>query len=139
MKTKKISKKQKRKISLKTIFYSKFFIIIGIIILIPICISLVKEIIKKSEINNEIRTLQAEIQEIERQNAEMDDLLKYMNSSGFTEKEAKEKFGLKEAGEKIVMIPVSENEFGVTTSEKEAQEKYVPNPIKWKNYFLYNY
>ena len=62
--------KPKRKISLKSIFYSKVFLILGIIVLIPISISLVKEIIRKAEINNEIKVLEAEIAEIERQNAE---------------------------------------------------------------------
>ena len=131
--------KAKRKFNLKTIFYSKIFIVIGVIILIPISISLVKEIIRKAEINNEIKILETEIAEIERQNAEMDDLLKTLNSSAFLEKEAKEKFGMQNAGEKVVMIPSSPNEFGATTQAEEEAEEYMPNPTKWKNYFIYNY
>ncbi|MBU0732159.1 septum formation initiator family protein, partial [Patescibacteria group bacterium] len=127
--------KSKRKFSLKAIFYSKIFIVLGIIILIPISISLVKEIIRKAEINNEIKVLEVEIAEIERQNAEMDDLLKTLNSSAFLEKEAKEKFGMQESGEKVVMIPSGPNEFGATTQAEDAVEEYVPNPTKWKNYF----
>lgn len=137
---KKGAPKTKKKFSLKAVFYSRAFIILGIIALIPISISLVKEVIRKAEINNEIRVLEAQIAEIERQNAEMDDLLKTLNSSAFLEKEAKEKFGLQEPGEQVVMMPGGTREFGATTgAEKEGAEEARPNPEKWKDYFLYNY
>ncbi|MFH1537156.1 MAG: septum formation initiator family protein [Patescibacteria group bacterium] len=135
-----VKKGRKVKInSLKSFYYSKFFIVIGIIILILISISLGKELIRKAEINSEIKLLEAEIQGLESKNTEMGDLIKYLNSSSFLEKEAKERLGLQETDEKVVMMPNDLTKNGIIEIEnKEQAEQNISNPTKWKKYFLTN-
>lgn len=133
------SKPKIKKINFKNFFYSKTFIVIGTLLLIFILFSLAKEIIRKNEINNEIAQLQAEITALESQNTEMDDMLKYLNSSNFLEKEAKERLSLQEQGEKIVMLPNSgENQKVFQDDKSGIQTRDSSNPQKWKKYFLNN-
>ena len=133
-------KKKKVKInSLKSFYYSKFFVVVGVIILILISISLGKELIRKAEINSEIKLLEAEIEGLESKNTEMGDLIKYLNSSSFLEKEAKERLGLQETDEKVVMMPNNLTKNGVIEIDSSEQaEQSMANPTKWKKYFLTN-
>ena len=55
-------------------------------VLIFFSISLVKEIVRKAEIDNEIAELEKEIEELESTNTELADLIQYLNSTSWQEK-----------------------------------------------------
>lgn len=110
-------------------------IILGITIM---GISLTKEVIRKVQIQRQIKDLEQEISSLEQHNNELNDLLAYFNSSAFQEKEAKVKFNLTAPGETVVVLPESET----TSSDQAATTVAVANATaqsnlqKWINYFF---
>lgn len=104
--------------------------------------SLRKVLNQKKVINMEISGLKQEIKEFEDANEELADLLEYLKTDVYLEKEAKEKLSLQKPGEKVIIVNRREG----PAVEEPAQEKEVEEIIvdeepqvnweKWLNYFL---
>src|SRR3989338_7567904 len=92
-------------LNVRQLLQSKAFTIGAVFAIVIISISLVKEIIRKVEVNQQISELEQQIADLQQHNAELGDLMQYFNSSSFQEKEASEKLGLKKEGERVVLIP----------------------------------
>lgn len=122
--------------------HSKFFLIICLMIIIFLSVSVVKELLRKAEINSDIKQIQEQIAILENNNEELNDLMDYLNSSSFQEKEIKSRLNLKEAGEKVVFIPnknktdINYNFTGEGEITKENNNKETNNPHNWWNYFF---
>lgn len=127
----------KEKVTLSKIFSSKLFFLVGIIILIFISISLGKEVLRRQAVNADIGKLQSEVDALAARNAELADLITYLNSENWQEREARTKLNLQKPGETIVIT--SEN---INTSSQIEQTAtahaapQLPNPQKWLNYFI---
>ena len=121
------------------ILTSKIVLVLGIVILIFFSISLVKEIVRKAEIDNEIAELEKEIEELESTNTELADLIQYLNSTSWQEKEARSKLNLQKPGEGVIAIldlPTNGTEIEETVNTEETSEENVSNPTKWFKYFF---
>ncbi|HEB01429.1 MAG TPA: septum formation initiator family protein [Candidatus Portnoybacteria bacterium] len=117
------------------ILSSKIFLLFGLIILGSIVVGLGRESYHKWQIKREIAALQTEIEELERGNQELANLLEYFKTESFKEKEAREKLNLQKPGEKVVLMPSLEQ----TEEEKEMKgegEKGVSNSTKWWKYLF---
>lgn len=94
---------------------------------------------KRYKINKEIYNLKKEIGELEKQNNEITQLIEYLNTLSFKEKEARIKLGLQKEGEKTIIItsPYSElnSEKAELLNEKESPSS---NIFKWWKYFFNN-
>lgn len=128
---------KRKKFFSKNIFRSKLFLVGGVIILVFISISLVKEVLRRTEINQEIGQLEKEVGDLEERNAELADLIEYLNSTSWQEKEARTKLNLKAEGESIVITPSQNNLANsvATVLVTEPQEQ-ISTPAKWWNYFI---
>lgn len=121
------------------IFFSGLFFIAGLSVLVMIGISLGKETYRKKQTQKEIENLQAEIQKMNRENSELSNLISYLSTQEFQEKEAREKLNLQKENEKMVVLR-KENEAKKSESS-ESNEKNISAPEKtgpnWKNWLEY--
>lgn len=136
-------KKPKKKLVQK-LFGSSIILIIGLLILSYIFISLGKEYVRRYQVNKEIERLRAEVEKQESNNLKLVDLVDYLNSEQFIEKEARQKLGYKKPGENVVVIKegsLVQNQPDAndqnSSEDKIAEEiKRSSNPIKWRIYFF---
>lgn len=121
---------------------SKIFFIFCLVLIGLIAFSLIKELFRKIEISREIQDLETQINGLEGKNSEMANLIDYLNSSEWQEKEVKSKLNLKAPGEKVILIPEnSQTNYNNPLKPEvmgEEPEKQLSNPQKWWNYFLAN-
>ena len=127
-----MTERRKTKI-LPDLIFSKFSLIFCLLLFLLILFSLAKGTIKKYKVNTEIEQLQEEISNLENQNQQFGQLIKYLNSDIFIEQEAKLKMGLKKEGENLVVIP--DNELQVKNEVAKQTENKI-NPLKWWDYFF---
>ena len=120
------------------IFTSKVILLLGVVILVLFSISLTREIVRKIEINQEINALAGEVEMLEAKNAELADLIQYLNSTSWQEKEARSKLNLQKPGEGVIAILGGGQE--TVTVDKDGQvvqeQENLSNPFKWFKYFF---
>lgn len=90
--------------SVSRFWRSKLFFIVGIVLLVFISSSVVKEIVRQISIQRDIRRLEQDITQLEQRNYEISSLLQSLNSSSTLEKEARTKLGVQKAGETLVSL-----------------------------------
>lgn len=136
-------KKPKKKL-LKRLFGSSIILIIGLLVLAYIFVSLGKEYIRRYQVNKEIDQLQEEVEKLESDNLKLVDLVDYLNSDQFIEKEARQKLGYKKPGENVVVIKegnyienqADANNPDVLENQIAEEIKRSSNPKKWWIYFF---
>ena len=128
-----MSLRRKKKSILPDLIFSKFFLILCIILFVTVLFALAKGTVRSYKVSSEIQELQDEINQLERQNQEFEQLVDYLKSETFVEQEAKLKLGYKKPGENLVIIPQEE-----LSEEIEGENKYqeFSNPAKWWAYFF---
>ena len=120
--------------------FSKFLLLICLIILVLFSLALGREYFKKRQINKEVYFLEEEIERLEKDQAEFSELIDYLNTEDFWEKEARLKLGLQKPGETLVVI--SDDYFKSSSGEDRETKKItemvieISNPSKWWNYFF---
>ncbi len=84
-------------------------------------------------IDKQRQTLQAQADELQKENEDLNESLKYLNSPAFKERVARQQLGLKKDGENVYSFSESAGQpeiLGAETSKKEL------NISKWWNYFF---
>lgn len=126
---------------MKKTFPMKFaqhaFFLVSLIILTLIIASFSKEFIQTREINQEISSLQKEIQDLEEQNRELEALIKYFDSESYAERKARMELGLKKPDEEVIIIQnIPDNPLNIFDEKTNDEEDEIPNPLKWWRYFF---
>lgn len=116
---------------------SKILLSLGVIFLIFLLISFGREFYRRYYLEQEIKSLQSQVNQLEGKNQEFGSLIEYLNTQNFTEEEARLKIGLKKPGEEVVVI----NQPGSVTPGDAAggADSYLAqlsNPVKWWYYFF---
>jgi cell division protein FtsB len=119
---------------------SRLFIVTGLAVLIFLGVSIGKELTRKVEVTQRVSSLKNEIASLEKRNTELSDLINYLNSESYREREARLKLGLKKEGEQVIIIPNSslENQQEATDSSGQSTETKDSQSAakKWWNYFF---
>ncbi len=118
----------------KRLTYNAVFLA-TILILFFFIFSIAKEFFKLNKINSEIKDLESQITQIENENLELSELLKFFNSDNFAEKKARTDLGLKKPDEKIVIIPNGNKTSAMLTTKDSTQIKKNNLQI-WLDYFI---
>lgn len=127
------------------LFSSKIFPVLGLILAILITYSLVKKIEKKRGVNQEISGIIEEIDNLENKNNELKEMIDYLESSTFLEKEARVNLDLKKPEEKVVVVKGLEKSeenkseksiFMISGLDKRVKPPEETNPQKWWGYFF---
>ncbi len=117
---------------------------LGILLLVALIgFSLAKEFIRSYQIHSEIEALQQQIVALESQNRQTSDFVEYLKTDSYFDQQARIKLGLKEPGEKVIVI---NDQFKKTTVPDDAldgamalqtfQRDGRSNPKKWFAYFF---
>jgi len=123
------------------IFFSWLFFLAGLAALVIIGVSLGKETYRKKQIRKEIENLQAEIEKINQENSDLGNLISYLSSQEFQEKEAREKLNLQKEDEKMIVLRKDakpQNSGDAQDENKNAgmKEDKAPNWKKWLELFF---
>lgn len=120
---------------IKKIFSSKLFLLAIFVLAIFLVLAAGKAFLKRYQVDKEIKKLETEISKLGESNRQLSDLLQYLNTDFFAEREARLKLGLQKPGEKVVVIPDKGSSMA-NSSEKEYNKKELSNPQKWWRYFF---
>lgn len=124
---------KKKKSFLQILFYSSFFSIILVFILFLVFISSFKTFRQEKEVRGQIINFENEIKKIEGEKIKLVETLDYLKSDFYKEKEAREKFGMQQPGEKtVVILPTEENKEKTEIKEEEN----LPIFKKWWRYLI---
>ncbi len=88
---------------------------------------------QKRDVDQEVDRLSKQADQISKDNTQLSELIKYLGTPEYKEKEAREKLNLKKEGEQVVVLPDPEDENGLVASASTDDQ---PNPKKWFNYFF---
>lgn len=108
-----------------------------------IVFSLSKEVYRKHQISGQINKLKSEVEELEKNNKGLTDIIQYFESDDYVEKEARKKLNLAKPGENVVVITgekdkTKENLEPAKKDNSAANQKEISNPLKWWKYLFGN-
>lgn len=118
---------------------SKFFFLFLIIILVFLGLNLTKSWKKSREINQEIASLEKEIEVLSGDKLKLEKLIEYFNSTAYIEEKARKDLGLKKEGEKVVIVGnqnITDSSLSNSNTIQDGKDKKISNPKKWWNYFF---
>lgn len=119
---------------------SKILLFASLFILIFFSVNLVREIINRHDLQQEIDKLQGQINSLESSNKELIGLIEYFKTMDFVEKEARTKLNLRKPGEQIIIVPEEGAKSQILPEQlitlPSSQIKSQPSPINWWNYFF---
>lgn len=116
---------------------SKFFYVVGIVVLVAVSSSVVKEVVRQFSIQRDIKRLEFEIAELEDRNMQIAQLLQSLNSSSTLEKEARTKLGVQKAGEVVVSLGEPLVSSAPLPDETNTSLDTRSNAEKWIDAFLH--
>ncbi len=101
-----------------------------------------KQLARNQRIENEVDLLRQEAEKIRRENETLSEKVRYFASNDFREQEAKEKLGMKKAGEEVVVIKsrtaeqVQEETVSLLMTPATYDGAEEPNYKKWWRIFF---
>ncbi len=103
-------------------------------LLLVVVVSFGREVARRYTISKELKGLQTQVRDLQKQKSQLSDMIDYFRSPLFQEQEARTKLGLAKPGESVVIVPLT-----VTSQTQETQQSAQPsssNPLKWWQYFF---
>ncbi|MBU4455040.1 septum formation initiator family protein [Patescibacteria group bacterium] len=141
-------RKDKKNLLTRFLLNKKTLALVGLAVIVLISFPLAKNISQRYKISQEIKELEAEINNLENQNTNLKEFMNYLESDQFVEERARLNLGLKKEGEEVAVIsgePLENNgnkeesaATGIFGIEKEEPDEPAGNPRKWWRYF-FNY
>lgn len=133
--------KTKKHLSFKTWFTrfwkSKLFYVVGVMVLVLVSSSVVKEIVRRITIQRDIKQLETDISQLEDRNNDVLALLQSLNSSSTLEKEARTKLGLQKTGETVISLGQQQVTSAPTLEQVGSSLDTRTNIEKWLDAFLH--
>ena len=113
----------------------KFALLVCVVIAGVLSMNYVNLLSRRNAIEKEISNLQEIIVNLEQQNSQTSELIRYLSSTAYLEERARQEFGLKKAGEKTVVVEIPL----VSTSTKEDLGAWDHNNSTFITWFTYFY
>lgn len=117
------------------IFSSKIFFALILIFSVYLATNLYKDLQQRKRVKQEIENLKSQINDIDKQNSDLKNLITYFETDEYVESFSREKLGLKKPGEKIIVLPKEENLEQKLNNNKEESMIY-ENIKSWWGYFF---
>lgn len=121
----------KKKYSARAFFESRFVNLILIVLLVLSAVKVIREAIVRYEINKEIAALENQLGDLESKSNKLGNMIAYLKTDQYIEKEARTKLNLVKPGEKQINFTSSTDSLAQVDLSKKS-----PNYIKWFNYFF---
>lgn len=124
----------------ETMIY-RFVVAAVVVLAVWVGVASYRSLQRTRAIDAEIAKLETTAKDIERENSTLREKIRYFSSPSFQEREAKEKLGLKKAGEQVVIIktlpdPDDGQSMIPTIDTGRSAEFRSPNYYKWWKLFL---
>ncbi len=116
-----------------TFFSSRWFLGGTFTLLLLIALALGQETYRKYQITQEIQQQRQSIQQLSRENQDLEDLVSYLQTDNYRERVARERLGLQRDGELVVVVP---EEDAVLVPEEDPLLLERTNPERWWRYFF---
>lgn len=117
--------------------FRQWFFILAALAAVFLAISLAEILAKRKSVADTISSLKEEIQELEATNSQLVDLASYLETEGFVESQAREKFNLAKPDERLVIIKDEAELDGRRPRASGAGEEEGPSNLQlWKEYFF---
>lgn len=129
------SKKRKQG-SHNRFFRSKWFFSILVVVLVLLGYSYGNALYKDYTIKQDIEKLKLNIQSLETEKFESLELLDYVMSDDFVEREARRSLNLQEPGEEVYMVAATATTRIAVASVEPEKNSRLKNPVKWWYYFI---
>lgn len=113
---------------------SKSFILIAVLLLVLVSVFLSKELKRKYEVSREIKKLEQDIAQFEQKNQDVLELINYLKTPEYRERQARSLLKLQKPGEFAVALPPTGEE--TLAQEKGGTGSGGSNFGKWWNYFF---
>lgn len=121
----------RKKESSRSFFESKFVNLVLVVLLILSIVKVVREALVRYEINREINSLEGQLNDLESKSNKLNQLIAYLKTDQYIEKEARLKLNLVKPGEKQINFSSTTGDDSTTVALETT-----PNYIKWFNYFF---
>ncbi|HLC44522.1 MAG: hypothetical protein A2722_03465 [Candidatus Doudnabacteria bacterium RIFCSPHIGHO2_01_FULL_50_11] len=115
---------------------SKLFLFLLLITLGTFSYFFAQELKDRYDIEREIRSLQGQIAKLEQGNTNLTNLIQYLKSPGYQEKELRSKLNLQRPGEHVVVLPQESTSSAIDLAIEGRTSEHEPNWRKWWNYFF---
>jgi len=128
--------KQSKKNSQNSAFRSLVYVLVAILllaVLLYITYRLSNQVYRQNQINTEIMKLQTEITNLNQENQDLNELIGYLQTDEFREKEAKDKLNLIKEGEQLVLV--KEKEMQIEQMNRESAQKQAEIVVNHENYY----
>ncbi len=122
----------KNRINLKI----KLFFIVVVIVLVLVLFGLSRGWQRNHEVSQEINGLQTNIQNLQKDNLQLKELVQYLNSDAYVEEKARIDLGLKIPEEKVVVVSQTSTATETTTAENLKNNLNASNFKKWWRFFF---
>lgn len=117
------------------IFSSKIFFALVLIFSIYLATNLYKDLQQRKRVKQEIENLKSQINDVDKQNSDLKNLITYFETDEYVESFSREKLGLKKPGEKIIVLPKEEN-LEQKSNNSEEEPIIYENIKSWWSYFF---
>lgn len=114
---------------------ARLFLLVAAVVCAFLLIAFARETIHRYEVRQEIAKLEQQIGDLESRKESLSGLIDYFSSPLYQEQEAREKLGLAKAGERVVIVPLT-NSTPPVTAQTPAAAPEPSNPQKWWRYFF---
>lgn len=115
-----------------SLWHSNFFTIFLLVLLVLSFIKVAREALLRYEIKKEINSLQGQLDGLQNRSAKTNNLISYLQTDEYIEKEAREKLNLAQPGEKQINLITNKTSLLVETDSSAIKA----NPSKWFDYFF---
>lgn len=130
--------KRSQEHSLRRFFASRIFLIIALIVAVFVAFGFARAYFQDYRVRKEIAALEDEVRRLEKKRFESLELLEYVQTGDYVEKQARTQLNLKQPGENVVFIKDLTTSAERNSGEAERSEvKPLNNPQKWWYYITH--
>lgn len=101
-------------------------------------VAIIREVVRTATVRRQVDRLQQELAQETKRQSELQDLIGYLGSPTFQEREARLKLGLKKSGERVIVIPDNSNTNQSVQSGGQLGQspRTTTIPNRWWQYFF---
>jgi cell division protein FtsB len=119
-------------------FSSKLFTVLVIAVIFLVGLAFYQDFIKQQDLSQELTKLDTDIAQLADKKIELARLIDILESSNYTEREARLRLGLKKEGEKVISVPANARPSGEVLGQATKLENKKPNPLQWFDFFFFS-
>ncbi|MDP3995552.1 MAG: septum formation initiator family protein, partial [bacterium] len=121
---------------LKTIMFSKAAIVMEMALVLIFGVYVGKAVLEKRAVQSQIASMESEIRGLEHEKDSLGELIEYVQTDSFIQKEAREKLNLTAPGESVVVIPDIDSSVVDAAAPSEGAVLGASNAVLWWEYFF---